>query len=377
MIKIIFTSDYEIHGNGDGCPYELMVEPTDRMLRQFDQYGARLTIMADVAEILKFKDYAEEYGRDDYHYEKVAAQLRDAIRTGHDVQLHLHASYFNATFEKGRWRQDWSEYDFARLPLERLNQVIRLGKEFLESLLQPVNPNYRCHVFRAANWCVTPSRNIVKALVENGIEIDTSVYKYGQREGWLVYDYTRAHSALVPWRTSEDDICLEDENGQLLEIPIYSESRWIGAFVTPQRLYRAFVGRRHNFSEYNAGPPPHADDAERNGSNGSNGRRKSHWLFQKHAWKADFNQCSGRQLIEAVKRANHTHVHNGSVLPFVLIGHSKLFTEFNQRSLQPFLSFVTNHPARFGFGVFKDFSGIPTAVVKSPARRRAEDAAVL
>ena len=33
MLKIIFTLDYEIHGNGDGCPHELMVEPTDRMLR--------------------------------------------------------------------------------------------------------------------------------------------------------------------------------------------------------------------------------------------------------------------------------------------------------------------------------------------------------
>src|SRR5262249_27447707 len=150
-----------------------------------------------------------------------------AIRTGHDVQLHLHASYFNATFERGRWRQDWSEYDFARLPLERLREVIRLGKDFLESLLRPVGSNYRCNVFRAANWCVTPSKNIVRALVESGIEIDTSVYKYGQRKGWLVYDYSRAPSALIPWRVSEEDICCRDDEGRLLEIPIYSEARWI------------------------------------------------------------------------------------------------------------------------------------------------------
>ncbi len=362
MLKVIFTSDYEIHGNGDGCPYELMVEPTSRMLRQFDRYGAKLTIMADVAEILKFKDYAQEYGRDDYHYEKVAGQLRDAVRTGHDVQLHLHASYFNATFENGRWRQDWSEYDFARLPLERLQQVIRLGKEFLESLLQPVNPNYRCHAFRAANWCVTPSKNIVKALVENGIQIDTSVYKYGQREGWLMYDYTRAHSALVPWRVSEEDICLRDDDGRLLEIPIYSESRWIGAFATPQRFYRAFMGRRHNFSGYNAGPPPQANGGHGNGSNGHNGKRKSHWLWRKHAWKADFNQCSGRQLIHALVRAETQHGATTGSLPFVMIGHSKLFSRFNQRSLQPFLSFVSRHQESFGFGVFREFGALVTGV---------------
>ena len=38
MLKSIFTLDYEIHGNGDGCPYALMVEPTERMLRQFDEH---------------------------------------------------------------------------------------------------------------------------------------------------------------------------------------------------------------------------------------------------------------------------------------------------------------------------------------------------
>ena len=54
MLNVIFTIDYEIHGNGEGSPHELMVEPTRRLLDLFEKYGAKLTIMADVAEILKF-----------------------------------------------------------------------------------------------------------------------------------------------------------------------------------------------------------------------------------------------------------------------------------------------------------------------------------
>src|SRR4030095_11048507 len=123
-------------------PHALMVEPTQRMLDQFDRYGAKLTIMADVAEILKFKEYKEQFGRDDYHYDAIANQLKDAVRRGHDVQLHLHASYFNARFEGGRWAQDWSEYNFAGLPLPRLNEIVRIGKEYLEGLLKPISPNY-------------------------------------------------------------------------------------------------------------------------------------------------------------------------------------------------------------------------------------------
>ena len=59
MLNVIFTLDYEIHGNGEGCPHELMVEPTRRLMDLFDEHGAKLTIMADVAEILKFKEYKD------------------------------------------------------------------------------------------------------------------------------------------------------------------------------------------------------------------------------------------------------------------------------------------------------------------------------
>src|SRR5215472_13784091 len=71
VVSVIFTLDYEIHGNGEGCSYELMVEPTGRLLRLFGKHNAKLTIMADVAEILKFKEYAERHGKDDYHFKRI------------------------------------------------------------------------------------------------------------------------------------------------------------------------------------------------------------------------------------------------------------------------------------------------------------------
>jgi len=98
MFHIIFTLDYEIHGNGDGSPYNLMIEPTNRMLKLFDRFGAKLTILADVAEIIKFKEYYEQYGTDDYYYFEIINQLKYAVKTGHDVQLHIHSGYFKSKF---------------------------------------------------------------------------------------------------------------------------------------------------------------------------------------------------------------------------------------------------------------------------------------
>jgi hypothetical protein len=356
MLKVIFTLDYEIHGNGDGDPKALMIEPTRRMMDLFERYGAKLTIMADVAEILKFREYNELRGRDDYHYQAIADQLCEAIRRGHDVQLHLHASYFNAEFKDGRWQQDWSEYNFAALPFHRLNEIVRTGKEYLENLLKPVDPAYACTVFRAANWAVSPSGNVVRALLNNGIHIDTSVFKYGRREGIVNFDYSHAPSELVPWRVDEEDICRRNDAGKLVEIPIYCEPRWIGAFLTPNRIRRALMNHAH---------PMDGGHLETGGADPKSPSQqrvllaKLCLLTKRHAWKADFNQCTGRQLSEALNRASRNHDCGVSqLLPFVLIGHSKLFGRTNESSLSPFLEHVAQNPGRFRFGVF---GGIGTA----------------
>jgi len=353
MLHTIFTLDYEIHGNGEGCSYDLIVEPTARMLNLFDQYGAKLTIMADVAEILKFREYKEQFGTDAYHYSAIEDQLRDAIRRGHDVQLHIHASYFNSRYSHGRWQQDWAEYNFATLPFARIDESLRLGKEYLETLLRPVDTSYKCNVFRAANWAVSPSRNIIHALHRNGFKIDTSVFKYGTRNGIVTFDYSNAPSNLVPWRVDPEDICKENNAGHILELPIYTEQRWVGAFLTPQRVYRAWQTKRHRIASSEIAPAPGHESAKRHRN--VKLRKMLSFFTQRHAWKADFNQCSGRQLIRALERADRTHRNRDKCLPFVLIGHSKLFNPYNQRTLEPFLEHVKQHPQRFKFGTFHPF----------------------
>lgn len=351
MLKIIFTVDYEIHGNGDGSPRALMVEPTSRLLDVLDEYGAKLTIMADVAEILKFREYRDQVGRDDYHYEAIVAQLQDAISREHDVQLHLHCSYFNARLESGKWVQDQSEYNFAGLSEERLNEVLQIGKEFLEEQLRLIDLSYCCNVFRAANWAVSPSRNVVRALVNNGLQIDTSVFKYGQRRGIVNFDYTDAFSNIVPWRVAEDDICRRDDRGSLVEVPIYTEARWVGAFVTIQRLYRLWMSYQHRLTNGTCGSTK-SDSVGR--GRGLRGDSFFRFFTRRQAWKADFNQCGGRQLVRALERAEVNYGCDRIDLPFVLIGHSKLFTRQNERSIRPFLALVAREPHRFGFARFRD-----------------------
>jgi len=363
-LQLIFTLDYEVHGNGEGCPNDLMVEPTRRMLDQFDRHGARLTILADVAEILKFKEYAETTGRDEFHYRAIADQLRDAIRRGHDVQLHLHSSWFNARFENGRWVQDWSEYDFARLPLDRMEAYVRAGRDYLEGLLRSVDPAYRCTGFRAANWSMHPSRTAMDVLRNNGFVIESSVFKGGSRSGLVEFDYSGAPHALLPWRASHDDVCREDPSSEIWELPIYAEQRWVGAFLSPNRLYRAWMQRLHPLPRDAA----EAREPLRHPRSAPMRRSRSAWWY-KQSWKADFNQCTGRQLIGALDRASRLVDGTAPGLaPFVLIGHSKLFTTANERSLEPFLRHAAARPARARFATFREASRLlpgPTSAARA------------
>jgi hypothetical protein len=78
-------------------------------------------------------------------------------------------------------------------------------------------------------------------------------------------------------------------------------------------------------------------------------------LFKKHALKLDFNQCSGRQMIAAIRRAEVRHADRQTDLPIVLIGHSKLFNKFNEGQLRPFLKYVGSRPDLYGFSTFDAF----------------------
>lgn len=353
MLEVVLTLDYEIHGNGQGSPAELMVEPTARMLRQFDRHGAKLTVMADTVEIMRFRRHAAETGRDDYAHAAIADQLRTAVATGHDVQLHLHPAYANATLADGGWQLDYSLYDLAGLPYELADELVRDGKAYLEELLRPVDPSYECVGFRAANWSMQPSAAIVRALLRNGFRADTSVFKHGRRAGIVNFDYRDAHSELVPWRVDPRDICAADREGRLLEIPIYCESRPIHRFLNVGRLQRVLQSRRHPVPDGGGlHEPAGAGDGHRRSPAARIARAMS-MIGSRHAWKMDFNQCSGRQLIAGLERAAR---HPGAVdgtLPLVLIGHSKLYSRFNERQLEPFLAHVAAHPDRVRFATLR------------------------
>lgn len=337
--NLYFTLDYEIHGNGDGNPIDLMVEPTYRLMDMLEQYNQRLTIMADVAEILCFKRYWKLTGRDDFHIADIEQQLCDAIRRGHDVQLHVHSSYFKAAWNGEHFDQCIEEYNMAALSYERVTEMVSQSVKYLENLLQPIQSDYKVWLFRAANWSMMPTPTIYRVLVEHGITHDTSVYKGGCQGGNVCYDYRHAYDNLLTYRASSEDINLQDPAGDLWEMPIYTEMRPFWDFISPIRIFRMVRAKFHK----------HKHQSQPQSATDKNDNRKPSLrsFFVNSPLKMDFNQVNGRGLIRMMKnimrRAKREQIKN---LDIVLIGHSKTFVPYNEKTLRPFLQWLEQHPSR-------------------------------
>ncbi len=336
-----FTLDYEIHGNGDGDPLSLMVEPTYRLMGLLERFGQKVTIMADVAEILAFKRYYTETGRDDFHVLDIEKQLCDAIRRGHDVQLHVHSSWFKAQWDGKRWDQFIEEYNMAALPVERIDEMVGRCVEYLTGLLSPVKPDYKVWLFRAANWSMMPTGNIYQVLLRHGITADTSVYKGGVQGGNVSYDYREAYNNLLSYPADAGNINLLAPASQadvITEYPIYTEMRPFWSFVSPTRIFRMVRAKFHKHKSIAPAPEKGNDEI-----NKADNRKLSFGaFFRKSPWKMDFNQATGVQLIAAMKRIMSRTIKDRESVDVVLIGHSKSFVGINEKSFTKFLKWTAS-----------------------------------
>lgn len=342
--NLIFTLDYEIHGNGEGNPMELMVEPTYRLMSLLEKYNQRVTIMADVAEILCFKRYAEETGRDDYHVVEIEAQLCDAIKRGHDVQLHMHSSYFKAVHKNGAFDQCIEEYNMAALPIERIDEMVGQCVEYLETLLKPIKKDYHVWLFRAANWSMMPTENLYRVLVKHGITHDTSVFKGGVQGGNVCYDYREAYDNLFAYPAAVTNINERDEKGKLIELPIYTEMRPWWNFVSVIRVFRMIRAKFHRHKKNNELKNESVKELAKTASENDNRKLSIKSFFRLSPLKMDFNQVNARGLIRMMlnikRRVEGMKELKNERINVVLIGHSKTFVPYNAKTLEPFLKWI-------------------------------------
>ena len=198
-IHLALVDDWELSGNGSGDVRELQFQPLRKLVEIYNSLGIHGSFNAEVMQQLSFRKHQHAHPELKSAADEWDAVLVEAFRKGHDVQLHIHPQWRNAEFNDGLWKlpSDWSILSYTE---EVAFAMLAEGKDYLESLLRSVDPNYRCVSFRSGAWCIAPSPHMLQLLVKLGIVFDMSIVagvRYDTRN--IKLDYTTCEEDFLPY----------------------------------------------------------------------------------------------------------------------------------------------------------------------------------
>jgi hypothetical protein len=312
MINCIFTLDYELYGNGTGSLNELVYEPAKRLQEIFQKWNARFVNFIEVAELRQIDIRGTDPGISD-----VKRQIQELYNEGIEIGLHLHPQWCNARHEKGQWILDYDEYNLCTLSRARISQIVEESLAYLREAVG--QSSFTPTSFRAGNWLFQPTETVASILAENGIRIDSSVFKGGLQHNNTL-DYRPAMRNGYYWPFGRD-VNEPDSTGQWIEVPIYTEMVPFWEMPTSKRL--AFTG----------GVAMNARSAR---------QKLNRALDLLRLWyprKLDFCRMTLSELTSTLERIVRVDRETPDVYrPIVAIGHTKDLTD--PQTVDAFLSFL-------------------------------------
>lgn len=214
-MKVYLTLDYELFmGEEVGTVDNCLIKPTEKLINILDKYNAKATFFVDAAYLYRLSQLKDGNDLLCSDFEKVKQQLIWLVTNGHDVQLHIHPQWYNATYQDGKWMLTTTYYKLSDLDENEAYSLFFKSKDLLESII-----NKPVIAFRAGGYSIQTFQNINKLFKESGIRIDSSALPMKKsQEGPQAYDYT----AIVPGvtYTFNDNIEKKEINGFFTELPI-------------------------------------------------------------------------------------------------------------------------------------------------------------
>lgn len=238
MKRVILSYDYELFfGDHSGTVENSLIQPTNRLLDCMESVGFKGDFFVDWQMLKYLKEEGAE--RTDADYTLIYNQLKDIVRRGHRIELHIHPHWVNARYNgDGTWDfSDFSHYSLNSFSEEEIIGMFEEGVSLLTDIAREVEPGYKIVAFRAGGWAVQPFAALKKAFLRTGIIIDSSVMRgaYAQNDG-SYYDFREAPFAPHGYYLFDEEVCHEKKNGAFLEVPISNVKQdfWYRAI---RRLY--------------------------------------------------------------------------------------------------------------------------------------------
>lgn len=247
--------------------------------------------------------------------QKVIEQIKELVKQGHDIQLHIHSHWEDAVYQNEEWKFPMEHYRLHSFSEKECISIFKKYKNYLEEI-----SGQNIFVFRAGGWCIQPFNKLKSAFLESGITIDSTVFKNGKNvHGAHFYNFENTPDS-TEWNFT-DDPCVSEDKGKFKEIPI-SSYRVSFLFFWKLIFYKKFGGEAHK--QIGDGY------AVKNGFG-----QKLRLLFKNSNTVVSIDGYKSSYL----QRAFNSYIKNFmSVGNFVIIGHPKAFSEYSLNKLDKFLS---------------------------------------
>jgi len=335
-IALIFSSDYELFGDGSGNVLEEQIQPTNNTLDIFEPYGAKLTVMFEYGQYLAYEKYASKNNTFTEDNLLIKNQLIDTVKRGYDVQLHYHAQWFYSEYDETHqsFKVDLKHVDITSLDYNDMVTILKNGKQFLEELLVPYNANYECVGFRAGSWAVKDEKKLLKGLKETGFKVDSSVVSNTKFESEQVnFEYKNSPHQYLYWYIDET-LSQRSMKQEFLEIPIYTKK---SSFAPLKYLNKTYQNnRKHVKRKYKT----------KISENNFKLKDKIKKIYDRNYYMADLNTMSHStllQMIDEVILENANVEHLEDIIPIMFISHSK--TSHDVENIKLFLETLKNNYA--------------------------------
>lgn len=315
--KAYLTYDYEVFfGQAEKNQIDSLIVPADILLEHLKRLGVNATFFVDIGYLIRLRALTPKHPRLGADLARMEDQLQRMQGLGHDLQLHIHPHWEDASFDGEKWVFDMSRYRIHTFSDDDIRRIV----DSYTSALNEYRAGQPASIFRAGGWCIQPFERLKEHLLRNGIHIDSTVYRGGRVRALVQqFDFRKAPKK-NSWRF-EDDPCVEAPGGSFTELPIASHRFWPLAYwrvavgkVGDQRQHRPFVAGR---------PTP------------SGPMTLLKLLLVPSTGVVSLDGYRSRYLIPAWKRRPRNTRH------FIALGHPKAMTPYSLDRLSEFVNYVS------------------------------------
>lgn len=211
---LILSQDYELFFHRSGTVEKCLFEPCEALLKSARKTGYAVTFYVDAGMLCRMRELSGTHPDLAREFDLVRRHVETLARAGHDVALHVHPHWEDATFSQGRWSFEGSRYQLRQFRDDEAAEIVSRYAQALGEACGSAPTSYR-----AGGFCIEPFDKISAALQAAGIDVDSSVVPRAHlKDDDKGFDFR--HVPYADWWRFGRTPAVAQQDGKFLEIPI-------------------------------------------------------------------------------------------------------------------------------------------------------------